>query len=386
MDTEVTAMHHVLLLNWRDTGNPEGGGSEVYVERIAGELVARGHRATVLCAAYAGALAEEKNTDGVTFLRRGGRRGVYVRAALCYLAGAIGFGRLRRRGLGRPTTIVDVGNGIPFLSKVYARVPVIALVHHVHREQWPVVMGRLEAKFGWWVESRLAVWVYRKCRYVTVSEATRNELTTLGVDAERITVVYNGTPQLPRQPVDRSDTPSLLVLGRLVPHKRVEVALRAVAQLTDRLPTLTLTVAGNGWWEPHLRELAAELGIAERVRFAGFVSEREKQRLLAEAWVALMPSLKEGWGLTIVEAASQGTPTVAFASAGGVTEALVDGKTGLLADDEAHFIELVGELLTEDERRNEMGAAAELHAASFTWEASGERFAELVTNQVPTRH
>lgn len=373
-----SAGRHVLLLNWRDTNNPEGGGSEVYVERIAGELVARGHRATVLCAAHSGAPAEELTAEGVTMLRRGDRRMVYVRAALTYLAGAAGFGRLSRRALGRPDVIIDVGNGMPFLSKIYARKPVIALVHHVHREQWPVVMGPWAAKIGWWIESRLAVRVYRKCRYVTVSDATRRELATLGVDPERVTVVHNGTPALPDLPVTRSAEPSLVVLGRLVPHKRVEIAMQAVAQLRGEFPGLRLTVAGSGWWEEHLRATARELRIADRVHFAGFVSDREKQELLGQAWLALTPSLKEGWGLTIVEAASKGTPTVAFASAGGVAEALVDGRTGLLAQTEEHFIQLVRELLTEPSRRHTMGAAARAHAASFTWQASGDRFAEVI--------
>ncbi len=380
MDAAGAAGRHVLLLNWRDTRNPEGGGSEVYVERIAAELVTRGHRATILCAQFPGAPSEERTCEKVTILRRGTRRLVYPRAALTYLAGALGLGRLSRRALGRPDVIVDVGNGMPFLSRVYARVPVVVLVHHVHREQWPVVMGRFSARLGWWIESRLAVRLYRKCRYVTVSDATRHELAGLGVDADRISVIHNGTPEMPSGSSVRHEDPSLLVLGRLVPHKRVEIALRAVAALSGELPTLRLTVAGSGWWEDHLRTTAHELGIADRVHFAGHVTEAEKRDLLAQAWVALTPSLKEGWGLTIVEAAAQGTPTVAFAHAGGVAEALVDGKTGMLADDEAQFCELVRRLLTDTELREQMGEAARLHAGSFTWAAAGDLFAEVVTD------
>lgn len=380
MDSSAAVPRHVLLLNWRDTRNPEGGGSEIYVERLAGELVARGYRATVLCAAHSAGPAEERTADGVTILRRGSRHSVYLRAALTYLAGVTGLGRLCKGRLGRADVIVDVGNGIPFLSKLYCRKPVIVLVHHVHREQWPVVMGRLKSRLGWWIESRLAIWVYRGCRYVTVSDATRRELVSLGVDSGRVTVVHNGTPQLPDVPVSRSPHPSLVVLGRLVPHKRVEIALRTVAKLSSELPDLRLTIAGTGWWESHLREAAAELGIADRVRFTGFVTEAEKHELLGGAWIALTPSLKEGWGLTIVEAASAGTPTVAFASAGGVTEALVDGKTGLLANDEDHFVRQVSELLHDPPRRKAMGVAAKEHAASFTWQSSGSRFAELIAD------
>ncbi|MBY8872839.1 glycosyltransferase family 4 protein [Micromonospora sp. PLK6-60] len=379
MEAPAAATRHVLFLNWRDTRNPEGGGSEVYVERIAGELVRRGHRATLLCATHTAGPAEETTADGVRVLRRGGRHTVYLRAALVYLAGAVGLGPLSRRRGGRPDLLVDVGNGLPFLSALYARRPVIALVHHVHREQWPVVLGRWLARFGWWVESWLAPRVYRRCQYVTVSAATRRELATLGVDPERVAVVHNGTPDMTVGPVPRSPLPSLVVLGRLVPHKQVEVALRAVAELAGELPGLTLTVAGQGWWESQLREVAAELGVTDRVRFTGFVSDADKRELLAAAWVALTPSLKEGWGLTIVEAGAVGTPTVAFRGAGGVEEALVHGETGLLADDVDDFVAQVRRLLTDDAYRSAMGAAARRHAARFTWPVSGEKFAALVT-------
>ncbi len=368
---------HVLMLNWRDTGHPLGGGSETYVENIAAQLCVHGHRVTVLCAHYRGASRREVRGD-VVFLRRGGRLTVYPWAALLYLIGALGLGPLAERDRGRPDVIVDVGNGLPFLSPLWAKVPVIALVHHVHREQWSVVMGPVLARFGWWVESWLAPRVYRHSRYVTVSQASRAELVELGVDETSITVVHNGTPLVTGEPSPRSEEPSLVVLCRLVPHKRVEVALRAVAELAPQWPTLRLTVAGQGWWEPRLREVAASLGIADRVDFAGYVSEEAKHELLARAWVALTPSLQEGWGLTIVEAGARGTPTVAMATAGGVAEAVLDGESGMLATDEEHFIALVGQLLADDVRREARGVIAAQHAQSFTWEHSGARFAELI--------
>jgi glycosyltransferase involved in cell wall biosynthesis len=368
-----------LFLNWRDTGNPEGGGSEVYVEQMAAELVRRGARVTIVCAAHRNGPADEVNGDGVHIVRRGGRHTVYLRAAVLYLAGFVGLGRLARRHGGRPDVVVDVGNGVPFLSPLYVRRPVIALVHHVHREQWPCVLGRRGARFGWWLESRLAPWAYRRCRYITVSEATRGDLATIGVNPQSVTVVHNGTPA-PRltATVPANPTPALVVLGRLVPHKRVEIALRAVAALVEEFPTITLTVVGQGWWEPKLRELTTALGIDDHVEFAGLLTDDQKFRVLQSAWVALTPSLKEGWGLTIVEAGACGTPTVAFRAAGGVAESVVDGRSGVLVDNEEQFTGAVRDLLANASRRERMGAAAVRHAAGFTWEASGTAFADIV--------
>jgi glycosyltransferase involved in cell wall biosynthesis len=373
---------HVLFLNWRDTTHPEGGGSEVFLERVAGELVTRGFRATLLCQAHGGAPAEETTADGVRILRRGGRHTVYLFAALIYLAGALGFGPLAGRRGGRPDLIVDVCNGMPFLSRLYARRPVVALVHHVHREQWPVVFGPRVARIGWWIESRLAVRVYRDCRYVTVSESTRGELVGLGVDRDRITVVHNGTPEVLGRSVPRTPHPSLVVLGRLVPHKRVELALRATALLATELPDLELVVAGHGWWDEPLRRLAADLAIDHRVRFAGFVPEEDKHALLCSAWLMLVPSLKEGWGLTIVEAGARGTPSVAFRSAGGVVDAMADGETGVLVEDEFEFFRAVRSLVLDAPRRAAMGAAAAAYARQFTWTEAGAAFARVVAGEL----
>jgi glycosyltransferase involved in cell wall biosynthesis len=373
---------HILFLNWRDTRHPEGGGSEVYLERVAVELVGRGYRTTLLCQAHGTAPAEETTSEGVRIVRRGGRHTVYLWAALVYLAGAVGLGALASRRLGRPDLIVDVCNGIPFLSRLYARRPVIALVHHVHREQWPVVFSPWVARVGWWVESRLAVRVYRRCRYVTVSESSRSDLVALGVDRHRITVVHNGTPEVVGPPVPRTPHPSLVVLGRLVPHKRLELALRATALLATELPMLELVVAGQGWWEDPLRRLAADLGIDKRVQFAGFVPEERKHDLLCGAWMLLLPSLKEGWGLTIVEAGARGTPSVAFRSAGGVVDAMSDGETGVLVEDELEFFRAVRSLLLDAQRRAEMGAAAARYARRFTWAMTGAAFAQVVADQL----
>ncbi|WP_157018252.1 glycosyltransferase [Cryptosporangium arvum] len=365
---ETAALPAVLILNWRDLRNPEGGGSELYAEQVAAALARRGHSVTMLCAAHAHGAPEETTDSGVRIVRRGGRHTVYARAAWEYVRGR----------LGRPGVVIDVQNGLPFLSRLYARTPVVLLVHHVHREQWRVVLGPVAARFGWWVESWLSPRVHRGCRYIAVSESTRDELTELGVDAERITIIHNGTPPPRYLSTSRAAVPTLLVLGRLVPHKRVEVALRTVQRLAADHPDIRLVVAGQGWWLDPLRDEASRLGISDRVRFAGFVDEDEKQQLLASAWAMLVPSLKEGWGLSVIEAAAHGTPAVAFRTAGGVAESVVDGETGFLADDEDEFLRHCARLVRDDELRSAMGEAARAHAGRFTWDETGKRFAALV--------
>jgi glycosyltransferase involved in cell wall biosynthesis len=358
----------VLFLNWRDTTHPEGGGSEVYVERVAAGLAAQGRPVTLFCAAHPGAPASERVGD-VRVVRRGGRLSVYLHAWWAHLTGR----------LGGHEVVVDVQNGMPFLAALWCRRPVVVLVHHVHREQWRVVMPPLPARVGWWVESRLAPRLYRGARYVAVSEATRRELVGLGVEAGAVAVVHNGmTPPGPAAAVPRTPYPSVCVLGRLVPHKRVELALEAAARIRPQLPGLKVRVVGQGWWEPRLREAVDRLGLQEAVELLGWVDEGAKQRLLASSWALAMPSLKEGWGLAVLEAAAAGTPTVAFRAAGGVRESVLHGTTGLLADGPEEFTRHLAWVLLNRHLRERLGEAARVHAARFTWPEAVAGFAAVL--------
>jgi glycosyltransferase involved in cell wall biosynthesis len=364
----------VVICNWRDLRHPEAGGSEHSVETVARILAADGHTVTILCAEVAGRSADETR-DGVRYLRAGGRFGVYGRAAWALLSGQV-----------RPDVVVDVQNGLPWLSRLVTRKPVVVLLHHVHREQWPIVFGKL-GSLGWLLESRVAPRVYRRSRYLTVSECTRAELAGQGIDPARVTVAYNGTPEPVPSEAARSATPRVVVLGRLVPHKRVEMVIRAAAALRDRFPDLEVDVVGRGWWADELAALARRLGVEDIVSFHGFVDEQAKADLLARAWVGALPSVKEGWGLSVVEAASHGTPSVAFSRAGGLAESILDGRTGVLVDgDEDAYIAALADLLADRERCAVLGRQARAYASEFTWDATAATFARVLIDVTdPTR-
>jgi glycosyltransferase involved in cell wall biosynthesis len=358
---------HIAICNWRDLRHPEGGGSELYIEAIAKRLAAAGNQVTLMSAAVDGAPQDEIR-DGVHYRRRGTHHSVYPRAALALITRRV-----------RPDVIVDVQNGVPFMSTLVTRRPVVALIHHVHREQWSIVFGPRAARVGWWVESRLGPFLYRKSRYVAVSDATRRDLAELGVEPSRVTVVHNGTPRLSEPRLPRSVPPRVVVLGRLVPHKQVGVVLAAAAALRHRHPDLVVDVVGQGYFEPDLRAQAAELGLGDSVVFHGFVDEETKSDLLAQAWVNAVPSVKEGWALSVVEAATHGTPSIAFAGAGGLGESILANVTGVLVDGgQAEFTEALGALLDDPDRREGFGRAARQRAAMFTWDDAGDEMADVL--------
>jgi glycosyltransferase involved in cell wall biosynthesis len=312
---------------------------------------------------------------------------VYPRALAAIAAGRFGFGSLK--GI-RPDAVIDTQNGIPFFSKMVAGAPVTLLVHHCHREQWPVA-GTLVGRIGWWVESRLSPKRHSDNQYLTVSLPSAEELVDLGVDRDRIAVVRNGADRVPMGvdaggSITRASRPTMSVLSRLVPHKQIEDALEAVATLRPTEPELHLDVIGGGWWEQNLRDRAAELGIGDAVTFHGHVDESRKHELLAQSWIHLMPSRKEGWGLAVIEAAQHGVPTVGYRSSKGLTDSIVDGVTGLLVGGEsvgdgdvAELTQAAGTLLRDHELRTVLGEKARVWSSEFSWEQTGTGVFEVLS-------
>lgn len=364
----------IALCNWRDLAHPEGGGAELYARLVAEGLVGSGHEVTFLCAAHENAPRKE-TINGVRYFRAGSRTSVYAAARRQ-------IRRLEARE-GRFDVVIDVQNGLPFFAGWATRTPVVVLVHHVHREQWPVVFGPTVAALGWGIESRVAPRLNRGRQYVAVSHSTRDELAQLGVDPQHVAIIHNGTQPAPalsasqrlrstvpdlRSGDSGPDGPRLLVLGRVVKHKRIEHAVDVTVALREKHPGLRLRVVGDGWWRDELRDYVHARGAQEYVDLLGFVDEETKHRELAAADLLLVPSVKEGWGLSVVEAASHGVPAIGYREAGGVSESIEDGTTGLLVDDLDQMRAGVDALLSDPERLDQLGANALAHSARFTWD------------------
>ncbi|MCQ9342958.1 glycosyltransferase family 4 protein [Corynebacterium kozikiae] len=348
----------IHMLCWRDTGHPQGGGSERYLEQVAQYAASHGHEVTFQTAAYAGAPAESTH-NGVRFLRAGGKYTVYLRALAALPKDA--------------DVIVDTQNGIPFFAKLFTRTPVVLLTHHCHREQWPVAGWPLRV-LGWWLESKVAPRVYRNSQYVTVSGASREELVDLGVRADQIAVVRNGISAIPERVVPAQtdlEKQRVIVVSRLVPHKQLE----HVIDLARATEGVHVDIVGSGWWEQRLRSYAR--GLEHRVFFHGYVSEQRKHELLSRAAVHVLPSRKEGWGLAVIEAAQHGVPTVGYRTSGGLRDSV--GNTGILVDTPEQLIAATRELLTDAPRRRRLGELARERAAGYSWERTGQEFLEILS-------
>lgn len=366
----------ILLLCWRDSTHPQGGGSERYLERVGEYLAVHGHDVVYRTAGHTDAPRRSRR-DGVRYSRSGGKYTVYLNALGGLLLGRLGVGTLRNFDV-----VVDTQNGIPFFARLVAGAPTVLLTHHCHREQWPVA-GPVIGRLGWFLESQVAPRIYRGAQYVTVSTASRDELVKLGVAAEDIEIITNGIddipPHVPR--IDDDGLTHLVTLSRLVPHKQIEHAMDALAWL-DR--SVVLDVIGNGWWADQLREYADAKGVADRVIFHGTVSEDYKHALLARATLHLMPSRKEGWGLAVIEAAQHGVPTIGYRGAGGLRDSIQHNETGILIDDPQDLAPAITDLLADAPRRRTLGDAARTFAEGFSWAKTGTAFNALLSRVAAT--
>ncbi len=351
-----SGIRRVHVLAWRDLDDGEAGGSELHLHEVCRRWADAGLDVRIRTSAVPGS-PDSVERDGYRVIRRAGRYQVFPRAVLAEL--------LRRQG--PRDALVEVWNGVPFLSPLWARGPRMVVQHHDHAAMWPLVISSpLLARMGSAVEHRLAPPRYRGTPIVTLSESSKAELVAgLGHDPADVHVVPPGIHERFRPGARRDDDPVVLSVGRLTPSKRIDVLLRAVAAARTERPELRLEVVGDGPEEPALRRLANDLDLGGAVAFRGRISDDDLVAAYQRARVVASASISEGWGMTLTEAAACGTPAVAT-DIGGHRDAVEDGRSGLLAasDDQVRglLLEATGP------RWDGLSAGALAHAARFDWD------------------
>jgi len=260
---------------------------------------------------------------------------------------------------------------------------VIAVNHHLFgtsaflQVAWPIAATVVGIE-------KLIPLIYRRTPFLAVSESSKQDLVERGIPAEHIDLLYNGItfPQIETRPVTQRPC-RIAYLGRLEPYKRIALLLGAVARLAKRLPRLELVLVGRGSERDALERLAAELGIARRTRFAGFVGDEERDALVGEARVCVCPSVKEGWGITVIEANALGVPVVAT-DAPGLRDAVRHDETGLLVADAApevfteRLAAAVERLLSDETLLARLSSKALAWSRRFDWDSSARRMAEVI--------
>ena len=355
----------VLWFNWRCWLHPSAGGAEVHVHEVAKRWVRWGHEVTLFCGRYEGC-REKDEVDGVEIIRRGGPYDVYVHAAREYLW------NLRRRNY---DVVIDDVNGVPFFTPLYVERPKIAVMHHLVKDIFFKELPWHKAVVGYVAERSIPL-IYQGVPFVAVSESTKEELMNLGLPEENITVVHYGLNNKLFETGEKSPFPTVLYFNRLKKYKNVDHLIRAFKTVKERFSKARLLIVGcrGGEYEEELKGLVSSLNLQNDVEFHAFIKEDgQKNMVLQRAWVHILPSRREGWGISVIEAAICGTPTIAY-NVPGLNCSVRNSETGILvpyADIEA-LAEAMTKMLIDDELRERLSEGAVKWAKRFTWDKTAE--------------
>ena len=358
---------------FRDRDDPDAGGSEEHATQVCTHLARAGLDITLHTGRVRGE-ARDIRRNGFRVVRRGGRLGVFLTSVLDER-----FGRL-----GPADAIVEIFHGVPFFAPLWTRTPQVGLVHHVHLGTWDDLLPGLPGRFGHLLERFAVPAVYRNRPLVTAALSARDEIVEhYGVDPDDVTIAPHGIDERFSPGGRRADAPLVVAVARLMPQKGIDELIDALALVKAAVPDAEATIVGDG---PHLQRFqarAADVG-GGWIRWAGRVDDDELVDWYRNAWVVASASRREGFGLTLTEAAACGTPTVATRIPGHV-DAVAEGVSGLLADDTAQLADELVSVLTDSDLRRRLGEGALQHARRFRWEQSAATLLDAVCDEVARR-
>ena len=362
----------ILVFNWRDSKHLWGGGAEKYIHEIMSGLVKSGSKVTLFCG-NDGKNPRNEVIDGVQVIRRGGFYTVYVWAFLYYV--------LRLRHF--VDIIIDCENGIPFMVPLYSRKQTYLIIHHVHQEVFRKHLHFPLTHIALFIEAKLMPMLYQQKKIITVSQSSKVEIMKLGFHSEEnIHVIEPGIDADLFEPAEKTKYPSMVYIGRLKDYKNLDTGLVSFSKVLKRFPTAKFFIAGRGEASDSLKALAKELRIETSVEFIGKVTESEKSHLFAKSWVALQPSMIEGWGITVIEANACGTPVIA-SNVNGLRDSIQDGKTGILftpkkSDELTKHIE---EMFSNNTLRRQLSKEAVEWSKSFVWSKAIRKFTDVIQHE-----
>ena len=357
------------MLAWRDLDDVEAGGSEVHAAEVA-RLWSEAGIEVVMRTSYAQGHPPKARRDGYQVIRKAGRYLVFPRAAA-----SEAFHRYGQRD-----ALVEIWNGMPFFSPLWASGPRVVFLHHIHADMWKMVLPPNLARLGDTLERQVAPRIYRGSRMITLSPSSKEEMLEVGFKDKLIEVVPPGVDQHFRPGGVRSATPLVVGVGRLVPVKRFDRLIRAVVEVRRTAPALELVLVGTGPDRTDLEALVDELDAGSYIRFAGRVSDEDLVSIYQSAWAVASSSVREGWGMTLTEAAACGTPAVATRIPGHV-DALSEGVSGLLADDDDDLVRQLERIVTDEVLRTRLTAGALEHAGTFTWSNTATKIMEILVDE-----
>lgn len=360
----------ILAINWQDLSNPQAGGAEVHLEEILKRVADRGHQVTLFCSSYPQAKKMER-INGIEIIRKGSRYNFNL---------VVSKNIQSLIALKKPDLIIEDINKIPFYTPLFQNLPTLVVIPHLFAHS---VFKEINFILGLYIflSEKPIPQIYKDKKFMVISESTKFDLTRRKIPEKDIYVVKCGIDHSlysPGPETKKNDPPLAVYVGRLKKYKTIDCVLRALPLVFEKIPEAELIIVGDGDYAPELKRLTRQLGLETKVKFTGFVSQKEKVNWFRKAWVAVYPSSKEGWGLTNIEANACGTPVLA-SDVPGLRDSVVAGETGFLFEygSKEKLAELMIKMMSDSSLREKLSRGGLRWAKGFSWEKAADQALEL---------
>lgn len=365
---------NILVFSWRDPKHPLAGGAEQVMHEHMKGWIAAGNKVTLFASRFPGSSLEEE-IDGVQIIRQGYQYlGVQVAGFFYYQKNRVQF-----------DFVVDQFHGLPFFTPLYIKKPKLAVIQETAGKVWflnplPWPINWLIGIIGYLGEPFIFLF-YRSTLFMTGSASAKQDVTKFGIPVKNIMVVPHGVViHAPKTKLVKEKIPTLIFLGVLSKDKGIEDALHCFALLKDQ--KFQFWVIGRPEtlnYGKKIEALTEKLGLKNRVKFWGFVSQEKKFELLARAHLLINPSTREGWGLVNIEANFMGTPVIGYKSAG-LIDSIKEGESGLFCEQnnpQELAIKIIS-FFANKERRASLQKGSLAWSKKFTWEKSKQLSLQLL--------
>jgi len=359
----------ILIFNWRDVKHPKVGGAELFIHEIAKRLVRYGYEVSLFSSAFPGSF-EKETIDGIKIIRAGNKYTVYWQA----------FHHYRKYFRGNYDVIIDAINTLPFFTPLFVKEHKIALIFQLTSKIYFKELPKFLAIFPYLLEPALFQ-IYRKVPVLVLSESVRQELVNIGFSSDNITLVPPGIEHSAFEAGKKTNFPSIVYLNRLVKYKNVDDLINAIYILRKEIPDIRLFIGGcrGGKYETYLRKLVKKLDLGKEVEFYCFLNEEDKKKMLRGAWIHVLPSMKEGWGISILEAAACGTLTIGY-NVSGLRDSVRNGETGFLVPygEIGDLAKAIKEVLLDTSLRERLSTNSIKYTREFSWDKSAQKIGKII--------
>lgn len=367
---------NLLILNWKDIKNPDVGGAEIILYELAKRLIKDGHKVTWFCREFFGCQKQEK-IAGIKIVRSGNKFTVYWQAYQYY-----------RQLKVKPDKVLDCINTVCWQTPLFIpKEKRIAYINQLAKEVLFYELPKPLAFLSYWLESWQYL-TYRATKFLCYSQSVKDDIASFGVNKKNIFTFPLGLDHSRYKPGKKSRTPLFIFIARLAKMKRADLCIKAMKIVSKKYKKAKLAIIGYGPEEKNLADLIRAEKLEKNVFLVNkdnlFFEKNNKDvkiKLLQQSWTLLLPSVKEGWGMVITEAAACQTPSI-VSNVSGLMDSVVDGKTGIVLSTSPTIIGLASvmiQIIEDKNLRNKLSQGALNWSKNFSWEKSYQEFLKIIT-------